>query len=244
MNELNKYFQKSETREVLRSEIIPSGYNPRTITKDARAALKASIKKNGVLGGMVWNEYTSNLVSGHQKLSILDELNKYDPDTHENDYLLKVEVIQVDEKREKELNIFFNNPSAQGEWDYDKLKDLLPDIDYKSAGLTDEDLSMIGFDINMATEAEDDIAGELEQLNAPIMQERAERREEKKAEMKQKKERVNQEADEKVSDLKSYVVLNFESYKNKSAFMLRFGYPPTEQFIKGEDFEQKIERID
>lgn len=150
----------------------------------------------------------------------------------------------MDEKKEKELNIFFNNPSAQGEWDYDKLKDLLPEIDYKSAGLTDEDLSMIGFDINIATEAEDDIAGELEQLNAPIMQERAERREEKKAEMKQKKERVNQEADEKVADLKSYVVLNFESYKNKSAFMLRFGYPPMEQFIKGEDFETKVERID
>ena len=226
MSELSKYFTKSETREILRSEITPAEYNPRVITKEARAALKKSIKANGVLGGMIWNEYTSNLVSGHQKLSILDELNNYNPETHENDYLLKVEVIQVDDKKEKELNIFFNNPSAQGEWDYDKLKDLLPDIDYKSAGLTDEDLSMIGFNINISTDIEDSIADELEELQAPVRQEKERSREEKKAEMN------------------SYVVLNFESYKNKSAFMLRFGYPPMEKFIKGEDFETKVERID
>jgi ParB-like chromosome segregation protein Spo0J len=243
MSELSKYF-KSETREISRSEITPADYNPRTISKEARAALKKSIKANGVIGGMVWNEYTSNLVSGHQKLSILDELNNYDPGTHENDYLLKVKVIQVDDKKEKELNIFFNNPSAQGEWDYDRLRDLLPDIDYKSAGLTDEDLSMIGFDINIATDVEESISDELEELNAPIRQEKERTREEKKAEMKQKKEKVLSQAEDKVSDLNSYVVLNFESYKNKSAFMLRFGYPVMEKFIKGEDFETKVERID
>ena len=244
MSELNKYFQKSETREILRSEITPAEYNPRVITKEARAALKKSIKANGVLGGMIWNEYTSNLVSGHQKLSILDELNNYNPETHENDYLLKVEVIQVDDKKEKELNIFFNNPSAQGEWDYDKLKDLLPDIDYKSAGLTDEDLSMIGFDINISTDIEDSIADELDELQAPARQEKERSREEKKAEMKEKKEKALSQAEDKMADMKSYVVLNFESYKNKSAFMLRFGLPPMEQFIKGEDFEQRIERVE
>lgn len=244
MSELSKYFQRSETKEILRSEISPADYNPRVISKEARAALKASIKKNGVVGGMVWNEYTSNLVSGHQKLSILDELHKYNPDTNESDYSLKVEVIQVDDKTEKELNIFFNNPSAQGEWDYDKLKDLLPDIDYKSAGLTDEDLTMIGFDINISTDIEDSISDELEQLQSPVRQEKERSREERKADMKEKKEKALSQAEDKMADMKSYVVLNFESYKNKSAFMLRFGLPPMEQFIKGEDFEQKIERVE
>lgn len=244
MDSLNKYFQKSETREILRSEIIPAGYNPRVISKEARAALKKSIKINGVLGGMVWNEYTSNLVSGHQKLSILDELNGYDPETKENDYLLKVEVIQVDDKKEKELNIFFNNPSAQGEWDYDKLKELLPDIDYKGAGLTDEDLSMIGFDCNIASEAEEELGDAFNVLMNPIQQQAEIDREAKKAEMQAKKANVVSEAGDKAADLNAYVIINFESYKNKSAFMLRFGYPAMEKFIKGEDFENKIERVE
>lgn len=54
------------------------------------------------------------VVSGHQRLSVMDELQKYDPTTKENDYKIRVDVIDVDEKQEKELNILCNNPNAQG----------------------------------------------------------------------------------------------------------------------------------
>ena len=52
------------------------------------------------------------VVSGHQRLSVMDELQKF-PD---NDYRIRVDVIDVDEKQEKELNILMNNPNAQGTW--------------------------------------------------------------------------------------------------------------------------------
>lgn len=67
--------RQSETKTILRSQITPASYNPRKITDEARKALKRNIKANGIIGGMVWNESTKNLVSGHQKLSIADEIN-------------------------------------------------------------------------------------------------------------------------------------------------------------------------
>ena len=57
-------------------------------------------------------------------------------------------MIDVEEKEEKELLILLNNPSAQGEWDYDTLRELIPDIDYKDAGLTEQDLDIIGVDFH------------------------------------------------------------------------------------------------
>ena len=239
VDSLNKYF-KSETREILRSEISPADYNPRKISKEARTSLKQSIKKYGVVGGMVWNEYTGNLVSGHQKLSILDELNKY-PET---DYKVKVEVIQVDDKTERELNVFFNSPNNQGVWDYDKLAELIPDIDYKAAGLTDEDLQLIGVDFSTQTDGEREIAEGIDELYAPIKEQKERSKEERMADIKAKKDRVKEEVKDKVLDLNSYVVLNFNSYKEKSAFMLRFGFEPMEKFIVGNLFQEMIERVE
>ena len=141
--------KQSETVVLMRSDITPAPYNPRKITDEARKQLKANIKANGIIGGMVYNIITGNLVSGHQKLSIADEINKYNPETGENDYEIKVEQISVDEKKEKELNIFFNSKSVQGEMDYSKLALMIPEIDVDLAGLDDVDMSFI--EIEMPT---------------------------------------------------------------------------------------------
>src|SRR5690606_28999715 len=121
---VSKYIS-SQVGEINRSEINLASYNPRKISDNARKLLKANIKRLGVMGGIVWNERTGNLVGGHQKLSILDELQKYDPQTKENDYLIRVEKVSLDDKEEKEQNIFLNNKNAQGEFDKDILKDLI-----------------------------------------------------------------------------------------------------------------------
>lgn len=136
--------KQAETAIINRSLITPADYNPRTISDDARKKLKKNIKENGIIGGMVWNKTTSNLVSGHQKLSILDEINKYDQG---NDYELKVDVIEVDLKKEKELNIWFNSKAVQGEMDYKKLALMWGEIDVDLAGLDDVDISMIQFEL-------------------------------------------------------------------------------------------------
>jgi len=144
MAELTKYCIGKQV-EMLRSEINFATYNPRKINDESAATLKRGIKKHGLLGELVVNKTTGNtLVSGHQRITQLDKLEKYNPDTHENDYKVRVNLIEVDGKSEKEIVVLMNNPNAQGDWDYDKLRQIVPDIDYKDAGLTDADLSMIG----------------------------------------------------------------------------------------------------
>lgn len=247
MEELNKYFT-SETIEIQRSEINLANYNPRSISAEARKKLKANIKKNGLLGGLVYNIQTKTLVSGHQRISILDELNKYP----ENDYLVKVEAVDVDEQREKELNVWFNNTAVQGEWDYNLLATLIPDIDFKNAGLSDEDLQLIGVDFTLQTEEERDITSAFDELNAPAKKvKEAEKKakkekmeEEKIAHNKEVKAKVMADAQEKAENMESYVMIPFDTYKRKAAFMERFGFDPREKFIKGEVFENMIERVE
>lgn len=174
---MQKYFS-SEIVELKRSEINPASYNPRTISNEGRKALKRSIRKFGVVGGIIVNRQTGNtIVGGHQKVDILDEINKYP----ENDYNLRVELIDVDLATEKTLNVTLNNLNVGGSWDYDALREIIPDIDYKDAGFTDADLNMIGVDFMLQTEEQNSMADALAELNAPIRQEQQRLREERKA---------------------------------------------------------------
>ena len=233
---ITKYFN-SESLELQRSEIHFADYNPRTITDEARKSIKRGIKKYGHIGGLVVNKRTGmRLGSGHQRLSVMDELNKFP----ENDYTIRVDVIDVDDNQEKELNILLNNPNAQGQWDFDALRKLIPDIDYKDAGLTEEDLNLIGVDFMLQTEEENDLADSLDELMAPVHEEKAQ----KKEHMKQVKADVKKAAEEKAKDLDAYVMLSFDTFEAKSAFMQRFGYDQYEKFLKGEVFSDQIERVD
>lgn len=112
-------------------------YNPRKIGDDERRKLKSNLERVGLLSPLVWNSRTGNLVSGHQRLSILDQLNGT------KNYTLKVAKVDLDEKTEKEQNVFFNNAQAMGDWDFDKLEQLFVGenkVDYENTGF---DLSHI-----------------------------------------------------------------------------------------------------
>ena len=245
--ELSKYI-KSESVELNRSAIHFAGYNPRKLSDESRKTLKRGIKKFGLVGGIVVNKRTGlTVVSGHQRLSVMDELQKF-PD---NDYRIRVDVIDVDEKQEKELNILMNNPNAQGSWDYDALARLVPDIDYKDAGLTDADLNMIGCDFLLQTEEENSLAGALEEMMQPVTEqkeaEKAARqleRAEKVAHMKDVKQQVKEQAQETAANMDAYLMLSFDTWEAKAAFCERFGYDPNMKFIKGEVFDEQIERIE
>ena len=245
--ELSKYI-KSESVELNRSAIHFAGYNPRKLSDESRKTLKRGIKKFGLVGGIVVNKRTGlTVVSGHQRLSVMDELQKF-PD---NDYRVRVDVIDVDEKQEKELNILMNNPNAQGSWDYDALARLVPDIDYKDAGLTDADLNMIGCDFLLQTEEENSLAGALEEMMQPVTEqkeaEKAARqleRAEKVAHMKDVKQQVKEQAQETAANMDAYLMLSFDTWDAKAAFCERFGYDPNMKFIKGEVFDEQIERIE
>ena len=242
----NKYFN-SKSVEVRRSQIKPASYNPRTISDEGRKQLKRSIKRYGVVGGIVVNQATGyTIVGGHQKVAILDEMYKY-PD---NDYSLRVEMISVDRKTEKTLNIALNNGNISGSWDYDALARLVPDIDYKDAGLTDADLNMIGCDFLLQAEEENSLAGALEEMMQPVTEqkeaEKAARqleRAEKVAHMKDVKQQVKDAAQKQAQDMDAYLMLSFDTFESKAAFCERFGYDPYMKFIKGEQFDSICERI-
>ena len=234
MEDSLKKFFSSTIVEVKRSEIHPADYNPRKIDEQGKRMLKRSMKQFGVVGGIIVNSQTGNtIVGGHQKVAILDEMYKY-PD---NDYSLCVEMISVDRKTEKTLNIALNNGNISGSWDYDALARLVPDIDYKDAGLTDADLNMIGCDFLLQTEEENSLAGALEEMMQPVT-------EQKEAHMKDVKQQVKEQAQETAANMDAYLMLSFDTWEAKAAFCERFGYDPYQKFIKGEVFDEQIERIE
>jgi len=114
-----------------RSAIASAPYNPRQIDAAARKKLESSLRKSGLVQPLVFNRRTGNLVSGHQRLEILDALEG-------GDYELDVAAIDVDPAREKELNVFLNNTAAMGTWDLEKLGELVQ--------AQDVDLDALGFD--------------------------------------------------------------------------------------------------
>lgn len=56
----NKYFN-SQSVELKRSQIKLADYNPRSISDEGRKQLKRSIKRYGVVGGIVVNKATGNM---------------------------------------------------------------------------------------------------------------------------------------------------------------------------------------
>lgn len=248
MEDSLKKFFSSTIVEVKRSEIHPADYNPRKIDEQGKRMLKRSMKQFGVVGGIIVNSQTGNtIVGGHQKVAILDEMYKY-PD---NDYSLRVEMISVDRKTEKTLNIALNNGNISGQWDYDALARLVPDIDYQDAGLTAADLNMIGCDFLLQTEEESSIADALEDMMAPVTEQKETEKAAKQMEraakvahMKEVKQQVKDAAQKQAKDMDAYLMLSFDTFEAKAAFCERFGYDPYSKFIKGEVFDEQVERIE
>ncbi|WP_303017812.1 ParB N-terminal domain-containing protein [Alistipes putredinis] len=230
-------YKQSETVVIKRSQINFAPYNPRKEDPEVIKKLKKNFKTVGYLGGIVWNQLSSYLVSGHKRVQTLDIINNYDG-TPETDYDIKVEAVDMDDKTEREQNIFMNSPSAMGEFDMEKMRVLVPEIDYQAAGLSEADMNIYGItvmqeEINAGTSS---IIDDFEEIQRPY--------EERKAAVKQMKEQIRQQSEQKVEDIESYVMINFKSYRAKSAFMLRFGFGPDDKVIPGEMFSDMVERVE
>ena len=114
-------------------DLVPADYNPR---KDLRPGdkeyekLKRSIDEFGYVDPLIWNKRTSRLVGGHQRLKVLKDIGIDEVD---------VVVVDMDEEKEKALNVALNKIS--GDWDKDKLMLLITDLQGE-----DFDVSLTGFD--------------------------------------------------------------------------------------------------
>jgi hypothetical protein len=71
-------YKQSETVVIKRSQINFAPYNPRKEDPEVIKKLKKNFKTVGYLGGIVWNQLSSYLVSGHKRVQTLDIINNYD----------------------------------------------------------------------------------------------------------------------------------------------------------------------
>ena len=199
----NNGFEKFTIEKIKRSQIRLAEYNPRTITPEARKLLKDNIKRVGLLDPIIWNRTTGNVVSGHQRLQCLDTLNEKKAG---DDYELTVSAVELDEKTEKEQNIFMNNPFAQGEYDQIKLPDLLKDLE----------IDLTGFDATTIHKefGEDILHDKPEELKK--MAEKFDAFSEQMTAMKNK----SQERD---NDNDFYLVLVFKNYQGRKEFTDKYG---------------------
>lgn len=236
---------RSVPREVVRSQITFADYNPRRISEDARKTLRKGLKTFGLVGGIVVNEKEDGsllLVSGHQRLTEMDGLQGYP----KKDYSVRVEVVHLSNKQEKELNILLNNPSAQGEWDNEQLSRLLPSIDTEVAGLTEADLAFLQPPTIPEDVTGDDMAGfvDLQTLRTDKQEPDPARYESEKARLSEEKRKTQEKANAEALNNSAYLCLSFSDFVHKKEFCARFGIPPMETYISGEDFGEIIERIE
>ncbi|HHB0737987.1 TPA: DNA methyltransferase [Enterococcus faecalis] len=127
------------------SELHPAEYNPRVELKpgmEEYEKLKQSILEFGFVDPPIFNKRTGNLVGGHQRVTVAKDLGIGE---------IEVSIVDLPIEKEKALNIALNKIS--GQWDEDKLVELLEELN------TDE-LPLTGFN----QEELDDLLSNLDEI--------------------------------------------------------------------------------
>ena len=127
-----------EMRRIPISQINRAPYNPRVnLKKDDPAKyelLKKGILEFGCVELLIWNERTGNLVGGHQRLDVLEDIGETEAE---------VSVVDLDLEMEKVLNLQLNKNT--GDWDNVKLKDLLESLDTGFLEAMGKSMDLTGF---------------------------------------------------------------------------------------------------
>jgi hypothetical protein len=115
------------------NKLNPSVYNPRKdlkSTDEEYIKLKRSIINFGYVEPILINK-DMTVIGGHQRLKVLKDLEFENVDCV---------IVDLDKNNEKALNVALNKIS--GDWDMDKLSDLLDELK-----LEEIDLELTGFDL-------------------------------------------------------------------------------------------------
>lgn len=113
-------------------KLKPADYNPRKDLKpedEEYQKIKKSIIEFGYVDPIIVNT-DMTVIGGHQRLKVLKDLGYT---------VIECNMVDLDKNKEKALNIALNK--ITGEWDYDKLEELLEDLKN-----SDIDLLTTGFD--------------------------------------------------------------------------------------------------
>lgn len=112
--------------------LVGADYNPRCIDRESLNRLTRSYKEFGCVKPIVVNRRSGRVVAGHQGIKAAKRAGLTE---------LPVMYVDLDDVREKALNIALNNQNLAGEWDFPKLTELLKEL----AGELDFDLTLTGF---------------------------------------------------------------------------------------------------
>lgn len=149
-----------EVEKIAIADLVPADYNPRKITKEEQMKLRNSIDQFGFVDPIIINLKNNKIIGGHQRYEVLVNTAMLD-----GEFLKELNLIRLgdigwvfpdtdlsvkSEEHEKALNLALNKIS--GEWDTEKLSDLL------------EDLSIEGFNLDLT--GFDD--AEIEEINPDI----------------------------------------------------------------------------
>lgn len=113
------------------NDLISPDWNPRQITEDELAKLETSLNEFGYIEPIIVNDVNNHIVGGNQRCKALKQLG-----------YTEVDVVYVhieDIHKEKACNVALNKIS--GDWDNDKLKVVLEEIE-----LSPIDIKLTGFD--------------------------------------------------------------------------------------------------
>lgn len=135
------------------SELNTAAYNPRLqLMSDMPEfkRLKQSITEFGNVEPIVFNIRTGNVVGGNQRLAVLRDMGVTETD---------VSLVDMPIEQEKLLNVALNK--IKGDWDYDKLPELLKEFNIEEAklsGFSPQELAVLCADVNAAVDDFEDEA--------------------------------------------------------------------------------------
>lgn len=185
--------------------------------------LQNGLEKFGLVSTLVWNKRTGTLVSGHQRLAIMDEKNGG------GDYDITVSAVDLSPKEEAELNVQMNNVSMMGDFDIDKLNDMVKtlDVDINNLGFSEYEL-----DVLFSGDG-----GELEKKLQDI-----EQVQEDKGildDIKKERAKMNKEKEEENS-AEFYFVVVCENEKQRTSILQKIGVPAYEEYVNGNAFVKAL----
>lgn len=211
-----------EIETVKRSEIKTASYNPRYISDEAKKRLKKGLKQFGLAQPLTVNKTTMTLISGHQRLSIIDEMEGY-PD---KDYDLQVAMVALSPEQERALNIQMNNMSMMGEFDFDALIEMVQrdGVDIDDLGFSDADLDLIFSDTpaleSLLSDSEDveEAKGTLDDIK------------------KDRSKMMERQKDENSADY--YFIVVCDSAEEKEALYKKMNVPLYEEYVASYHLER------
>lgn len=139
-----------------------AAYKPRVDLRpedEEYQAIERSLKRHGLVQPIVWNRRTNTVVSGHQRLTVLEAQGETE---------VTVSVVDLDDIQEKELNVALNK--ITGEWDDDKLSVILNELG--------EEATDTGFTLQEIDVLRDELKSYFDDVTAPDEEEPTEEPEE------------------------------------------------------------------